>query len=104
MFKIIHRLEDAISVVIQGFDRIVFQGFIRPIIFPEGAMNFFNNKGILYKDAKPWMETQTKKLVTRIEEMAIKATGVGIIPIKSLSLRRRPLPMINRKNLAFKMV
>ena len=91
MSKLIDHFEDAISGVIHGFDRIVFQGFIRPIVFPEGAMNFFDSKGILYKDAKPWMETQTKRLVTRIDDMAIKATGLGIIPIKSLSNRKETL-------------
>ena len=87
MSKLIDRFEDAISGVIHGFDRIVFQGFIRPIVFPEGAMNFFDSKGILYKDAKPWMETQTERLVTRIDDMSIKATGLGIIPIKNKDLR-----------------
>ena len=91
MSKLIDRFEDAISGVIHGFDRIVFQGFIRPIVFPEGAMNFFDSKGILYKDAKPWMETQTERLVTRIDDMSIKATGLGIIPIKSLSTRKEAL-------------
>ena len=71
MSKHIVRFEDAISGVIHGFDRIVFQGFIGPIVFPEGAMNFFDSKGILYKDAKPWMETQTERLVTRIDYMSI---------------------------------
>ena len=91
MFKLIDRFEDAIDGVIHGFDRIVFQGFLRPIVYSEGAMIFFDNKRILYKDAKTWMETQTKKLVTRIEEMAVKATGLGIIPIKSLTLRKEAL-------------
>ena len=99
MFKIIDRFEDAISGVIHGFDRIVFQGFIRPIVFPEGAMNFFDSKGILYKDAKLWMESQTKKLVARIEEMAVKATGLGIIPIKSLTIRKEALAHDQQKKL-----
>jgi hypothetical protein len=74
MFQIIDRYKDSISGIIHGFDRIVFQGYIRPLMFPEGAMAFFDHKGILFKDTKPWVEAQTQKLVTRIEEMAINTT------------------------------
>ena len=91
MSKHIVRFEDAISGFIHGFDRIVFQGFIRPIVFPEGAMNFFDSKGILYKDAKIWMESRTGRLVTRIDDMSTIATGLGIIPIKSLSTCKEAL-------------
>jgi len=36
--------------VLHGFDRIVFQGSLMPLMHANGAMGFFDKRGILYKD------------------------------------------------------
>ena len=50
MEQLIKALGDVIVGVSSGFDRIVFQGMIRPIMYPEGAMGFFDRRRILFKD------------------------------------------------------
>ena len=47
MFKLIESFKKSIDGVIHGFDRLVFQGFIMPIMYLEGAMIFLNtNQGL----------------------------------------------------------
>ena len=48
--KLIERMAKAIDVVISGFDRIVFKGFLRPLMFPDGAMSFLARNNVLNKD------------------------------------------------------
>ena len=52
MKQLINTLGDAIVGVSSGFDRLVFQGMIRPIMYPYGAMSFFRRRRIMFKDAK----------------------------------------------------
>ena len=56
-------LGDSVTGALSGFDRIVFQGLLRPLSYPEGAMGFFRRRGILFKDAKDWILAHTALLV-----------------------------------------
>ncbi len=40
---LIKRFSGLFKGVVPGFDRIVFKGMIRPLIYPEGAESFFRN-------------------------------------------------------------
>ena len=78
MKQLIKTLGDRIVGVSSGFDRLVFQGMIRPIMYPEGAMSFFSRRKIQYKDAKRWVIEQTERLVSAVEDWSQRECGEGI--------------------------
>lgn len=88
MKQLISALGDAVVGVASGFDRIVFQGMIRPIMYPEGAMSFFSRRRILFKDAKHWVVEQTNRLVSAVEEWSRRECGEGITYLPSTSIRK----------------
>ena len=65
MDKFVQRFSGKIKGVISGFDRIVFKGCLRPLMFADGAMSFFRSRGVLNKDYKEWVITRSKTLVKK---------------------------------------
>lgn len=88
MDQLIRLFGDAIVGVCNGFDRIVFQGMIRPLMYPEGAMSFFQRQGVLFKDAKQWVLEQTARLVSAVDELSRRECGVGTTYLPSLNIRK----------------
>lgn len=52
MEKLIKRFSGLVKGSIVGFDRIVFKGFILPLMIAKGAMSFCRYSGILNKNYK----------------------------------------------------
>ncbi|MBF0235773.1 MAG: hypothetical protein HQK65_22460 [Desulfamplus sp.] len=88
MFKLIDKFKSAINGVIHGFDRIVFQGFLMPIMYPEGAMSFLDQKNILYKDAKNWFQHHTDNILSSLESQVIDQCGHSIEYLASSNIRK----------------
>lgn len=88
MKQLIKYFGDSIVGVTSGFDRIVFQGMIRPVMYPEGAMGFFGRKRILFKDAKNWVTEQTERLISAVEEWSKRECGEGIAYLPSTKIRK----------------
>ena len=55
MKKLIERFSGLVKGTIIGFDRIVFKGFILPLMSAEGTMKFCGYNNILNKGYKKWM-------------------------------------------------
>lgn len=91
MQQLIKSFGDSIIGVTSGFDRIVFQGMIRPLMYPEGAMGFFRRRRIRFKDARNWVLAQTARLVSAVEEWSRRECGEGIIPLASSKTRKDAL-------------
>lgn len=85
MKQLIKSFGDAIVGVSSGFDRIVFQGMIRPVMYPEGAMGFFDRRRILFKDARNWVTEQTEQLVSVMEAWSKRECGEVSGPATSCS-------------------
>ena len=81
-------LGDAIVGVSSGFDRLVFQGMIRPLMYADGAMGFFQRRRILFKDAKRWVVDQTECLINAVEEWSKRECGEGITYLPSTNIRK----------------
>ena len=88
MKQLIKTLGDGIVGVSSGFDRLVFQGMIRPIMYPEGAMSFFQRRRILFKDAKRWVVEQTEHLVSAVEDWSKRSCGESITYLPSTNIRK----------------
>jgi hypothetical protein len=88
MKQLIKLFGDTIVGVSSGFDRIVFQGMIRPLMYPEGAMGFFDRRRILFKDARNWVLEQTELLVNAAQEWSKRECGEGITYLSSTKTRK----------------
>ena len=91
MDTFLQRFTGKIKGVITGFDRIVFKGCIRPLMFAEGAMSFFRSRGVLNKDYKSWVREQSSALVVAADRYARSACGRGITPIPSCHERKEAI-------------
>lgn len=91
MKQLIKFFGDAVIGVTSGFDRIVFEGMIRPLMYAESAMGFFDRRRILYKDARKWVLKETERLVSAVEGWSIEKCGEGIIYIPSSHSRKEEL-------------
>jgi hypothetical protein len=91
MKQLIKAFGDSIIGVTSGFDRIVFQGMIRPLMYPEGAMGFFHRRRIRFVDAKKWVTDQTRRLVSAVEQWSLSECGEGICYLPSSSTRKDSL-------------
>ena len=70
MNSFLQKFSGNIKGVITGFDRIVFKGCLRPLMFPEGAMSFLRSRGVLNKNYKSWVMTQSKALADSADAYA----------------------------------
>ena len=88
MDELIKVFKGAVVGVTHGFDRIVFQGMIRPIMYPDGAMNFFSRRRIMFKDAKNWVLEHTQSLVSAVDEWSRRECGEPITYLPSTRIRK----------------
>ncbi len=91
MEKLIERFSDLVKGSITGFDRIVFKGFILPLMSAKGAMQFCGIKGILNKNYKKWMMEQSAGLIEAANQYGKANCGQGIIPIPTWRIRKEAL-------------
>jgi hypothetical protein len=50
MDTFLHKFEGKIKGVLEGFDRIVFKGILRPLCFALGMQTFLRGHGVLNKN------------------------------------------------------
>jgi hypothetical protein len=86
--ELIRSLGESVEGVMSGFDRIVFQGLIRPLMYPEGAMGFFCRRRIPFKDARDWVVARTRELTVAVDEWSRRECGEGITYLPSSSIRK----------------
>lgn len=91
MKKLIERFSGLVKGSITGFDRIVFKGFVLPLMSAKEVMHFCMAKGILNKDYKMWMMDQTKKITDHAERYAKTNCGHGIIHLPTWRTRKEAL-------------
>ncbi len=99
MDTFLQRFAGKIKGVITGFDRIVFKGCIRPLMFADGAMSFLRSRGVLNKDYKVWVMEQSKEQIESAESMARSATGRGIMPFRSCNDRKETIAHDRQKEM-----
>jgi hypothetical protein len=62
MKSFIQRFSDKIIGVLNGFDRLVLRGTLRPITYPRGMKGFLWHKQVLLKDFGRYVESVTNQL------------------------------------------
>lgn len=91
MKNFIKRFSGLVKDVMTGFDRIVFKGFILPLMSASEVMNFCRNRNILNKNYKDWMLSQTRSIITTAEQYAINNCGRSVTHIPTWRIRKEEL-------------
>ncbi len=78
MKAFIDRFSGLVKRTVSGFDRIVFKGFILPLMSAAEAMSFCRARGILNKDYKLWMMAQTKRIINTADQYAKDNCGQSV--------------------------
>jgi len=74
-----HRFGSVVKGVIKGFDRIVFKGHIRPILYTAGIQAFLRSQGVLNKNYKEWVMKQSQGIIQAANEYSkIQKIHVGL--------------------------
>jgi len=89
MNELIKKFSHVVKGVITGFDRIVFKGWMLPLMHAQGAMDFCRRRGLLNKDYKAWMMEQSGVIVRDAAESVEKQCGGKIQPLGSLKIRKK---------------
>ena len=86
-----HRFEDVVKGVLEGFDRIVFKGMLRPLAFSAGMQTFLSKHGVLNKDYKDWAINQSAAIINAAEQYTGSQCSSGIQYIRSCHIRKEAL-------------
>lgn len=97
MNKLLARFGKAVKGVLTGFDRIVFKGTILPLAHEDGAMSFLRWRGVLNRDYKKWMLSQTDALVTSVDRHARQQSGRPITHLRTWRLDKEELARKRQK-------
>ena len=88
MDTLLHRLKEKINGVIEGFDRIVFKGTLKPLCYAVGMQSFLSWRGVLNKDYKNWVQDGSTAIIRDIEEYTKATTGTGINYLPTYRIRK----------------
>jgi hypothetical protein len=91
MKQFIERFSGLVKGTLSGFDRIVFKGFLLPLMSASGVMSFCRAKSILNKDYKSWMMAQTKMITDHAQQYSLENCGRPIIPLSTWRLRKEEI-------------
>ena len=72
MDTLLNKFNTVVNGVISGFDRIVFKGMIRPIMYAAGMESFLVARKVLNKDFKSYVMEQSRVIVESAEDIAKK--------------------------------
>jgi len=102
MDTLLNRFITKVKGVITGFDRIVFKGMLRPIMYAGGMEYFLQSHNVLNKDFKAYAMRQSKAIVESAEEMSKRLSGRGTEYIPSSNERKETLAHNRQKETGIK--
>ena len=102
MDTLLHRFGTKIKGKILGFDRVVFKGILRPIIFAAGMQALLRSKGVLNKNYKEWVTAQSVAIVEAANQYSRENCGFDIKYISSCNERKEELAHAQQQKLGIK--
>ena len=93
MRRFLSQFRDKIIGVIDGFDRIVFRGWLSRFRYAEGMRDFLANQQVMLKDFEPFAKTLTDALRRDAEVAAGRLHG---------KVHYLPSPTISKESVALK--
>ena len=77
---------NAILGIVEGFDRLIFKGYLTSM-FPQGAFGrYLSRRGILLKNARKFFEAETERIIVHAKDRA-KQARCPYIYLKSAQTR-----------------
>ena len=91
MDTLLHRFEGKIKGVLEGFDRIVFKGLLKPICYAAGMQLLLSQQGVLNKNYKDWVQNKSTAIIRDAEEYTKSHNGTDIQYLASCNIRKETL-------------
>ena len=91
MKAFIDKFSGLVKETISGFDRIVFKGFVLPLMSATEVMGFCSSRGILNKKYKDWMMDQTKNIINTADQYSKNNCGQPVTHIPTWRIRKEEL-------------
>jgi len=91
MDTLLQRFKEVVKGVIEGFDRIVFKGVLRPIAYTRGMQSFLYSQNVLNKNYKDWTVNQSAAIIKSAEEYTKSQCGHGIQYLSSSRTRKEAI-------------
>ena len=102
MGTLLNKFGQVVNGVIKGFDRIVFKGMVRPIMFAAGMQTHLMSQGVLNKDFKTYAVSNSKAIAEYAEETSKIHTASPIIYIPSSNERKEALARKRQEEIEIK--
>ena len=99
MDTLFHRFGGKIKGVIEGFDRIVFKGFLNPLCYTTGLLIFLHSRDILNKNYTVWVQENTAAIIRDAEKYSLNQIGSGIQYLSSSRTRKEEVAHDQQKEL-----
>lgn len=84
------RFGKSITGVLSGFDRLVFRGHLRSLVYPRGMFQYLCDRKVLLKDFTDWAKPKTEALKERFARDAEKA-GHPVVYLRGSSALKRDI-------------
>ena len=91
MDTLLHRFSDKIKGVIEGFDRIVFKGMLKPLSYAAGMQMYLGSRGILNKNYTTWVQDRTAIIIKDAEEKSVRKCGLEVQYLMSSNTRKEDM-------------
>lgn len=91
MDTFLNKFKNIINGTIEGFDRIILKGLIKPIAYSVGIQNFLSSKGVLNKDYKNWVQEQSNEIIQSALNYSREKCDQNIFYISSSNQRKEEL-------------
>jgi hypothetical protein len=91
MDTLLNKFSTLVNGVITGFDRILFKGIIKPVMYAAGMESLLVARGVKNKDFKDYAIKQSQAIVESAEKISREQGGSGISYISSVNVRKEAL-------------
>ena len=88
MDKLLTKFGEKIKSTIEGFDRFIFKGHLRPICGALGMETFLKRNGILNKEYENWINTKSAIIYNDAEAYTQKQCKTKIEYLNSNNIRK----------------
>ena len=88
MDTLLNNFGGKIKGVLEGFDRIVFKGVLRPICFAAGMQIYLSSNKALNKNYKDWISARSAAIVADAEEYTWYQSGTEIQYLPTYHIRK----------------
>lgn len=102
MDTLLHRYGNKIKGVLEGFDRIVFKGTLKPLCFAAGMQMFLSRNNVLNKDYKDWINQKSAAIIEDAASYVLRKVGTPIQYLSSCNIRKETLAHEQQKKAGIK--